>query len=257
VAGAVRPRHLAVRALRALRIFVHLLGGVATTTLVFPAAGRGRRTALTRGWSAALLRMAGIGWEVKGDLPAHGNVLVVANHVSWLDIVVLNAVCPMRFVSKAEVARWPLAGSLVRGAGTLFIERSRPRDTHRVTERIRAALAAGDIVAVFPEGTTSAGATLLPFKSSLLQAAVDAGARVVPVALRYRQRDGRPATALAYTGDDTFLHSFWRMCAARDVTVEVHALPPLPTPGSDRRALARAAEAAIASALELPAQHGQ
>lgn len=234
---------------------MHLLGGLATTALVFPRSDRRRRTALTRRWSAALLRMAGIGLQVEGAVPAQGNVLVVANHVSWLDIVVLNAVCPMRFVSKAEVARWPLAGSLVRGAGTLFIERSRRRDTHRVTARISSALAAGDVVAVFPEGTTSSGVTLLPFKSSLLQAAVDAGSRVVPIALRYRHRDGRPATALAYTGDDTFLHSFWRMCAARDVTVEVHALPPLPAEGSDRRALARGAEAAIAGALRLPARH--
>jgi 1-acyl-sn-glycerol-3-phosphate acyltransferase len=247
--GARRPRRHLRAAWRAARIFLHLCEGVATTTLVFPRADRPRRRALTLRWSERLLRMAGLAWTVDGTLPAHGNTLVVANHVSWLDIVVLNAVCPLRFVSKAEVGRWPLAGRLVRGAGTLFVERAWRRDTHRVTAHISEALAGGDLVGIFPEGTTSAGDTLLPFRSSLLQAAIDASARVAPIALRYVAADGGIATAVAYTGGDSFLHSFWRVCQAEGVRVEVHALPPLAAHAGDRRALAREAEAAIRGAL--------
>lgn len=249
VRAGPRPRPAVLRACLAARIFVHLLEGVATTALVFPRVSRTRRRALTRRWSERFLRMAGIGWRVHGVLPDdEGNVLVVANHVSWLDIVVLNAVCPLRFVSKAEVARWPLAGALVRGAGTLFLERTRRRDTHRMTASISEVLAQGEIVAVFPEGTTSAGDTVLPFNSSLLQAAVDAEATVAPVALRYRDSGGAVAVAIAYTGEETFLSSFWRVCGMRGVSVEVRALPRLAARAADRRTLARAAEAAIRSA---------
>jgi 1-acyl-sn-glycerol-3-phosphate acyltransferase len=249
MAGAARPRPAVLRALLAARIFLHLLEGIATTAMVFPRATRSRRRTLTRRWSRRLLRMAGIRWRVQGTLPDHeSNVMVVANHVSWLDIVVLNAVCPVRFVSKAEVARWPVAGALVRGAGTLFLERTRRRDTHRMTASISEALERGEIVAVFPEGTTSAGDRVLPFKSALLQAAVDAGATVAPLALRYRDAAGRNAVGVAYTGGDSFLRSFWRVCGTRGVPVEVRALPRLAARGAERRALARAAEDAIRSA---------
>lgn len=245
-----QSRGAAVRTWRAVRIFVHLLEGVATTSLVFPFAGRPRRRVLVRRWSARLLRIAGIECRVLGGVPDDPrNVLVVANHVSWLDIVVLNAVCPVRFVSKAEVARWPLAGRLARGAGTLFIERARRRDAHRMTGDVSAALSAGDVVAIFPEGTTTAGDELLPFKSSLLQAAIDAGAHVLPLALRYRDHAGRHTPVAAYTGGDTFVQSFWRVCGAASLVIEVHSLPPLPARERHRRELAREAELAIRSAL--------
>ena len=117
-------------------------------------------------------------------------MLVVANHVSWLDIFALHAVGPVRFIAKAEIERWPVLGGLVRGVGTLFIERARRHDTHRVNQEIARALAAGDIVAVFPEGTTTDGTALLPFKGSLLQPIIDAQGHVQPVAIRYRDADG-------------------------------------------------------------------
>ena len=243
-------RGTATRLARAARIVVHLLEGLATTSLVFPFAARPRRRHLTRRWSARLLRMAAIECRVDGTLPDDPrNVLVVANHVSWLDIVVLNAVCPLRFVSKAEVARWPLAGRLARGAGTLFIERTRRRDAHRMTSDVSDALAGGDAVAVFPEGTTTTGVDVLPFKSSLLQAAVDAGAHVLPLALRYRDATGAHTAAAAYTGGDSFLQSFWRVCGQASLVVEVRPLEMLPATARHRRDLAREAEALIRSAL--------
>jgi 1-acyl-sn-glycerol-3-phosphate acyltransferase len=236
---------------RAARTVLHGVEGLATTTFVFPLTGaRGRRTLVQR-WSARLLRMLHVDTRVHGTLdPDGGNLLIVANHVSWLDIFVLNAVCPVRFVAKAELARWPLVGRLVRASGTLFIERARRRDTHRVNQTVTDALGAGDVVALFPEGTTSDGATVLPFKSSLLQSIVDARGEVQPLALRYRTPDGAPCTTPAYVGDDTFLASFWRVCGAPGLGVDLTPLPRVPADGRHRRAVANEAEAAIRRVLD-------
>jgi 1-acyl-sn-glycerol-3-phosphate acyltransferase len=183
---------------------------------------------------------------------AQPNVVVVANHVSWLDIFALHAVGPVRFIAKAEIARWPVLGRLVAGVGTLFIERERRRDAHRVNRDIAQALTDGDIVAVFPEGTVSDGAEVLPFKGSLLQPIVEAAGYVQPVAIRYRDASGERSTVPAYDGDITFIDSFWRICGARSLTVELIASAPVPARGRHRRDLAREAERVIRAALASP-----
>jgi len=237
---------------RALRVVGHVFVGLATTSFVFPFAAPARRRALTRRWSRRLLALLHVECRVSGADPAAGagNVLVVSNHVSWLDIFVLNAIFPVRFVAKAELARWPVAGRLVRGAGTLFIERARRRDTHRVNRVVSDALAQGDVVAVFPEGTTSEGASVLPFKSSLLQPIVDARGEVQPLALRYRTADGARSTAPSYVGDDPFIASFWRVCGMPALVVDVTALARLSALARHRRDLAREAEGAIRTVLD-------
>ena len=245
------PLSVARRLARALRVSVHALAGLATTTLVFPLSGADRRRMLIQRWSVKLLALLNVDCRVQGRLSRDaGNVLVVANHISWLDIVVLNAVCPVRFVAKADIARWPVAGSLARAGGTLFIERARRRDTHRIARSVTDALRAGDIVAVFPEGTTSHGESTLPFKSSLLQAIVDAAGEMLPLAIRYRDPRGGRSSAAAYVGDDSFMTSFWRVCATRALVVEVMPLARVPAAGRHRRALAKEAEAAIRRVLE-------
>jgi len=231
-------------------VCAHALAGLATTTFVFPFSGAARRRDLIQRWSLALLGLLRVECRVHGHFaPNGGNVLVVANHISWLDIVVLNAACPVRFVAKAELARWPVAGALARAGGTLFIERARRRDTHRVSQTVTEALRAGDIVAVFPEGTTSAGETTLPFKSSLLQSIVDADGDVLPLAIRYGDTAGARSAAAAYVGDDTFMASFWRVCATPGLVADLIALPRIAAAGRHRRALAQEAEAAIRRAL--------
>jgi 1-acyl-sn-glycerol-3-phosphate acyltransferase len=249
-------RTLPTPALRRLwrvpRMIAHLFHGLATIGFVFPSLDAHARRARIRSWSRRLLHLMGIDIRIHGAL-AHPNVLVVANHVSWLDIFALHAVGPVRFIAKSEIARWPLLGRLVRGVGTLFVERTRRHDTHRVNREIAQALADGDIVAVFPEGTVTDGTHLLPFKGSLLQPIVDAAGHVQPVALRYRTPDGQVSREPAYTGDTTFLESFWRICGARALVVELQALAPLAAQGTHRRELARQAEVAIRAALGLPA----
>jgi len=231
---------------------VHVAGGLCTIAFVFPALDAPARRARIRRWSRKLLDVLHVELRLAGAL-AHPNVVVVANHVSWLDIFALHAVGPVRFIAKAEIARWPVLGRLVAGVGTLFIERERRRDTHRVNQDIAQALADGDIVAVFPEGTVGDGATLLPFKGSLLQPIVAAAGYVQPVAIRYRDPDGMPSTVPAYDGDITFIDSFWRICGARALAIELIAGTPLPAWGRHRRDLAREAERVIRAALPSPA----
>lgn len=236
---------------RLLRMLVHLLHGMVVMAIAFrwlDAAARQRRIAW---WSAKLLRVAGIGLRASG-VPRPGPTLLVANHVSWLDIAAIHAVAPnARFVSKTEVLAWPLLGWLIRGAGTLFIERERKRDALRALHQIAAALRAGDTVAVFPEGTTGAGRVLLPFHGNLLQAAIASATPVQPVALRYSDASERFSTAVQYLGATTLLQSVWRILCADRLRVDVDVLPPHGARHADRRALAAYMRELIDAQLQL------
>jgi 1-acyl-sn-glycerol-3-phosphate acyltransferase len=196
-----------------------------------------------------LLRLLGVGLQVSGQARP-GATLLIANHVSWLDITALHAVVPQaRFVSKADVQRWPLLGWMVRGAGTLFIERERKRDALRVVHAMAAALRAGQTVAVFPEGTTGPGPEPLAFHANLLQAAIATATPVQPAVLRFHQPGQRFSAAAEYTGDTTLLQSMWRIAAARGLGVSVQLLPPEATAHADRRALALHLHQRISEAL--------
>ena len=230
-------------------MLLHLLHGMAVMALRFPsldAAGRQRRI---QWWSAGLVRRAGLQLCVSGT-PRPGATLLVANHVSWLDIAAIHAVAPQaRFVSKAEVLGWPLLGWLIRGAGTLFIERELKRDALRVLHQVAEALKAGDTVAVFPEGTTGDGATLLPFHANLLQAAIAAEVPVQPVALRYADAFGPVSAAVIYIGDTSLVRSLWWVACGDEVTVRVRMLPAEGVRHADRRRLAERLAEQIAAAL--------
>ncbi len=242
-----------VQCYRWTRTCVHVLEGVATTVLVFPLTSSTTRRSLIKRWSARLLRILAVESRVEGVLVTQaGNVLVVANHISWLDIFVLNATHPVRFVAKSELMQWPVISQMIRGAGTVFIERERRRDTHRVNQQMASVLAGGDVVAIFPEGTTTDGRDMLPFRSSLLQPIVEAKGHVQPVAIRYHTHDGELSLAPVYVGDTSFASSFWTVCAARRLVVTLSARPPLSAHASHRRDLARAAEISIRMVLESP-----
>jgi 1-acyl-sn-glycerol-3-phosphate acyltransferase len=223
---------------RLLRMLLHLLHGMAVMALQFPSLDAAGRQARIRWWSAKLLRVAGLRLAASGT-PRPGATLLLANHVSWLDIAAIHAVAPQaRFVSKADVLRWPLLGWLIKGAGTLFIERERKRDALRVLHQVAEALQAGDTVAVFPEGTTGGGEVLLPFHANLLQAAIAAGAPVQGVALRYGDPAHRFSPAVRFLGEMTLLHSVWRVLSAQGLCVHVDVLQAQGARHADRRALA-------------------
>jgi 1-acyl-sn-glycerol-3-phosphate acyltransferase len=228
-----------VGAWRALRVLLHGLHGLAIVLWRFPRHDVAQRQARIRWWSAKLLRLLGLSLHVQGIAPRAGAKLVVANHVSWLDIASIHAVVPeAHFVSKADVKGWPLIGRLVAGAGTLFIEREKKRDALRVVHQMAEALQAGDTVAVFPEGTTGEGRPLLPFHANLLQAAIATATPVQPVLLRYFDATHSVSPLVTFVGDTTLAQSFWRIVCAESLAVEVRVLLPEATAHADRRALA-------------------
>ncbi|MFT3956898.1 MAG: lysophospholipid acyltransferase family protein [Piscinibacter sp.] len=213
------------------------LGGALICAFVFPFITPAQRMAHVGRWSARMLRALGIRLAVRGSVHP-GPVLLVANHISWVDILAIDAVHPARFVSKADVRRWPLIGYLVASGGTLFIERERKRDALRVVHQIAEALKARDIVAVFPEGTTSDGHDVLPFHANLLQAAIATEAPVQPIVLRYRDARSAVSQAASYVGDTSLLASMWATVMAEGLVAEVFIDVAQGSRHADRRALA-------------------
>jgi 1-acyl-sn-glycerol-3-phosphate acyltransferase len=235
---------------RIARALVHVLRGIFICAFIFPRLDRSARMAHVGRWNTRMLQLLGI--TVRGHgTPLPGPVLLVANHVSWLDILAINAVHTARFVSKADVRHWPVLGWLVACGGTLFIERERKRDAMRVVHQVAAALDDGDVIAMFPEGTTSDGHGLLPFHANLMQAAVATGAPVQPVALRFSDADEAISSAAAYIGDMTLLQSLWRIVWAERLCVDVTLLAPLPTQGLERREVSDTARRSIAGLLQI------
>lgn len=239
---------LPIRGLRLLRLTVHLLRGLLTVAFLFPFHSKRQQRHAVKIWSGNLLRILGIRLKADGVPDQARPLMIVSNHVSWLDIFALNAVLPVRFVAKSEIRRWPAIGWLSARTGTLFIERGRRRDAARVGGLVTEVMRDGDVVAVFPEGTTTDGSQVLRFHSSLLQPALTAGAGVQPVSLRFERSDGSLCVEAAYDGDKSLWHTLLQIIAQREIRVHLRFLPLL-LPAADRRALADAAQGAIISSL--------
>ncbi|MCX5192941.1 1-acyl-sn-glycerol-3-phosphate acyltransferase [Streptomyces sp. NBC_00249] len=209
------------------------------------------RHALVRGWAVALVGALGVRVTVYGAPGPDGGRLIVANHISWLDIPLVAAALPCRMLAKSEVGAWPVLGRLAAQAGTLFIERDRIRALPRTVEALTGALRAGDRVTVFPEGSTWCGRAQGVFRRAAFQSALDARVPVQPVRIAYRLADGELAGAPAFVGDDPLTASLWRIARSRGVRAEVWLLPRIP-PGRhpDRRELAAAAREAVLGGAE-------
>jgi 1-acyl-sn-glycerol-3-phosphate acyltransferase len=238
---------------RLARVVLHLLQGLATCALVFPWAGATLRERLIRRWSARLLAICRVRVEraaVAAGAAPLAHALVVSNHISWLDIFVINSVRPCRFVAKAEIRAWPVVGWLVAQAGTVFIARGSRRDLRHTFQGLVDALGQGQRVAFFPEGTTASQGSLLPFHANLFEAAVDAGAVVQPHALAYLDARGGWHPAVDYIGDTTFVDSILNILGGEPMTARLACLVPLAAAGAHRRELAQAAQGAIQLALD-------
>ncbi len=212
------------------------------------------RDRLINRWSVHILSILNVKVEVAGNIPPSDSppALFVSNHISWLDVWAINSVRTVRFVAKSEVRSWPLIGWLSEKAGVIFIERARRLDTSRVSGAGANALRQGHCLCVFPEGTTSNGTYLHPFRSSLLQSAVETGAPVRPIALQYPLLDGRPNTDIAYAGDTSLVQSIMTILAQKEITLKLTFAEPIHTTGRDRRELVKEAETAIALLVRLP-----
>ena len=245
-----------------------LLLGLAITFVVFPFTDRARHRRLISWWSAWLVRICGLRVRVSADPAAAAllaapplagqGCLLVANHVSWLDIFLVNQVSAARFVAKSDIAGWPVVGTLVSRVGTVYIERERRRAVQHVLHAVAEHLLKGEPVAVFPEGTTSDGCSLLPFHGNLLQAAIATERPLLPLGIIYRDARGEPSSAASFIGDTTFVESVWRVLGDPAISAELHLLEPMhPGPGIRRHELAQQARERIAArlglALPLPA----
>ncbi|BBZ14692.1 1-acyl-sn-glycerol-3-phosphate acyltransferase [Mycobacterium branderi] len=226
----------------ALRVLLVLSLVPALPLLAVPLPGR---SWAQRAYCRLVLRCFGVRIAVTGgpirNLPG---VLVVSDHMSWLDVVTIGAVLPGAFVARADLLAWPAVGLVARIFKVIPIERDSLRRLPAVVDAVADRLRAGDTVVAFPEGTTWCGLASGPFCPALFQAAIDAGRPVQPLRLKYHHGDGRVSTAPAFIGDDTLLTSMRRLLSARCTVARV-CVESLQLPGTDRRELARRCQAAV------------
>jgi 1-acyl-sn-glycerol-3-phosphate acyltransferase len=228
-----------MRALQALlkfaRVLLWVLHGYWRVRTVFPKLNDAQQARAVEVWSRGMLAIMGIEVRVKGH-PAQGPVLMAANHISWLDILVMHAACHCRFVAKSEIRGWPLVGALTTGGGSLYIERASNRDAMRVVHQMADALRQGQVLAVFPEGGTGDGVTLLPFHANLLQAAISAEVPIQPVALQFIDAaTGALSLAPCYHAHDTLVSSLWRTLCAPPLLAQVRYGTTQTAQGRNRR----------------------
>lgn len=241
---------------RLLRVLLHGLHGLAIVLMRFGSLPEARRHALIGWWSAKLLRLLGLRLVAAGT-PRPGAKLVVANHVSWLDIELMHSAAFMCFVAKAEIERWPLIGWLAGRAGTIYHRRGSTHSLAAVMERVVERLRQGLPVGVFPEGGTGDGAQVRTFHARIFQVASDADVLVQPVALRYG-RDGKQDPGVPFGKGESFFGNFVRLLGGPALEAEVHFCEPVALSDDGRRRTAEAARAAIVRALNLTetADHG-
>jgi 1-acyl-sn-glycerol-3-phosphate acyltransferase len=230
------------------RVALHLLHGLLVVYVIFPKLTQPQRNKRIEVWAGALLAKLAIKLIVNGRPPKTGPMLLVSNHISWLDILVIHAAGHCRFVSKADIKHWPVLGTLTTSAGTLYIERESRRDAMRVVHHMSEALVDGDIVAVFPEGTTGNGVDMLPFHANLLQAAIAVDAPIQPIALSFKDTvTGQISQAASFVGDETLLGSLWNTLKSCNLAaVATYGVPQLAN-GRDRRTWAADLSMEIAS----------
>ncbi len=209
------------------------------------------KLALIKWWCGGLLRAFHIKVVTFGDLPPSTTkgVMFVANHISWSDIHALNSKIALRFIAKAEIKNWPVFGYLANKADPLFIDRSKKQVAAKIVNITAASLTAGDNLCFFPEGTTTDGKQVLPFKSSVVQAAITANACIWPVAIRYVNADGSINTDMSYAGEMSLIESMQQVIKQKNAIVELHFLPPISSANQSRRDLTQSAYDAIVSKL--------
>jgi 1-acyl-sn-glycerol-3-phosphate acyltransferase len=230
------------------RVALHLLHGLLVVYIIFPKLTQPQKNKRIEVWAGALLAKLAIKLIVNGKPPKAGPVLLVSNHISWLDILVIHAAGHCRFVSKADIKHWPVLGTLTTSAGTLYIERESRRDAMRVVHHMSEALGDGDIVAVFPEGTTGNGVDMLPFHANLLQAAIAVDVPIQPIALSFKDTvTGQISQAASFVGDETLLGSLWNTLKSCNLAAVATYGVPQWANGRDRRTWAADLSTEIAS----------
>ncbi|MDG1444964.1 MAG: lysophospholipid acyltransferase family protein [Methylophilaceae bacterium] len=236
---------------RVLRILTHTLVGILLVASIWPFVHQRTRAKHTQWWCKKLLSCFNIQIVSYGKLPdaSFSNTMFIANHISWIDIHALNTVLPLQFIAKSDINNWPVFGYLVRKSGTIFINRNNRQDTARIVETIARRLMTGANVGLFPEGTTSDGSTVRHFKSSIVEAAIQANACLYPVAIRYPDNDGQVNLKMAYAGETTLGESVMNVLKQKESTVELHFLAAINPEMGNRQTLTQSAFDCIAMQL--------
>jgi 1-acyl-sn-glycerol-3-phosphate acyltransferase len=235
-------------AARLLCVILHIWAGLCTCIFVFPWIGQARRMGHIQRWSQRVLRTFGVTVEAEGE-PVLANALLVMNHISWVDVFVINACYPSRFVAKSEVRRWPLIGPLSALAGTVFVARASASDLKRTVGKLAGRLRAGERIACFPEGTSAAQGDMQPFRANLFEAALAAQAPVQAIAISYADDTGAPHRSVEYIAAMSLAESMAAILTGPPVCARLRVMAPLASAGVHRRVLARAAENQIRAAL--------
>ncbi|MFZ6772022.1 lysophospholipid acyltransferase family protein [Undibacterium sp. SXout7W] len=230
------------------------MAGLITCALVFPLTGTAQHERLIRRWSHKLLAICTV--DVNFIDASQGAVaeraLIVSNHISWLDIFVINTLHPCHFVAKADIRGWPLIGWLCEKAGTIFLARGKQREVRRIYEGLVHQIEAGKRIAFFPEGTTAPQGTIQAFHANLFEAAIEAKVPVQPFVLRYVDAQGQFHPAADFIGDMTFVESMRIILKAPRMTAELIRLPSVSTDGAHRRDVAQKTRQMVRQQLGLP-----
>ena len=251
---AVRSRRpstngLVHRSWKLLRLALHLLAGLYVALVRYPRFNVARQRSAMRSWSRQLLRILQLRVRTHGLRRLPAQCLIVSNHISWLDIFIISARFPAVFVAKSEIRDWPLIGLLCARAGTIFIQRGRRASARHAGRQLASALHEGRAVSIFPEGTTTDGLQVAVFHRALFQPAIETGASVQPVLLRYVDHSGAYSAAPNYIGDTSLMESIWQLVSTSGLVAEMHLLQPIETGECSREELAASARTAIQDAL--------
>ena len=251
--SAPSPTPYLLRVLRCVRLALHLLWLGFGAAVIYPRVSPKRQLALRQRWSHQILTILGIRLDAE-TTDAPPGCLIVANHISWLDIFAINALRPAAFISKAEVRRWPFIGWLAARNDTIFLNRGSRRHARAINEEIDARLNTGRDVAIFPEGRTTDGRRVQEFHAALLQPAIETGRPLLPIAIAYLDAEGHPSVAPSFA-DTSLPQCFAAILTCRTLTAQLRPLPIIATTNRSRREVSRDAQAAIATRLGFPPAH--
>jgi 1-acyl-sn-glycerol-3-phosphate acyltransferase len=235
-----------------LRIAFEFARGAWLVARHFPAWSAVQRQQAIQRWAQRVLAILQIEVQTNALPPSGFTGLVVSNHLSWLDVLVLQSLMPVVFVAKSEVRRWPVVGYLARAAATIFVDRSSARSAHAMVQDTADAIAHGHAVVAFPEGTSSDGRQLGAFHANIFESAVQIGCPVQLLTLQYRDRTGASATAAHFTGDMTLLNSLASVTGTSFIRAQVHLGERLSAVGHSRKTLALQAHRQMSAHLLSP-----
>lgn len=232
---------------------LHTLYGVFIAGIVLPKLTPRRRDLVISRWSTALLDLLNIRVVVEGEVPPGGlsNTMFVANHISWVDIHALNSIHTARFIAKSEIKQWPVFGFFAVSVNTLFVNREKRHEAGKIVNSTKQALQEGDCICFFPEGTTTDGTEIKPFKGSLLQAAIEAKSEVRPFSIHYPDAENRVNTEMSYWGEMSLIESIRNVIRQQEASVVLKFAEPIKAADYDRRNLTLMTRQAIISKSNL------